>query len=215
MPGSDVAARLVASRGHIGLAVAEQIPLVEQPRPVPRLRSPPMAGTSRSKSRPCNGRDFYVVLGRAEPRDPRWEIAARYGLLNAGGGSKYWKQLERLEVAKRVFAYVARAGYVGIGQVTGEMIPARYAEVQIAGQRRPLLDQPDLNATWRNNAASEDPEKTEMVVPVKWLTDTRPVDQAFWEKGQLFSSRHVVCKLYYEHTIETVASALGLAPEAG
>ena len=155
-----------------------------------------------------------MVLGRAEPGAHRWEIAARYGLLNAGGGSKYWKQLERLEVGKLVFAYVAKAGYVGIGQVTGEMTPARDAEVQIAGQRQPLLDQPDLNATWRNNAASEDPEKTEMVVPVKWLTDTRPVDQAIWEKG-LFPSRLVVCKLRCEHTIETVASALGLDAEAG
>ncbi len=170
---------------------------------------PSMAGTTRNKSRPWNGRDFYVVLGRAEPGDHRWEIAERYGLLNAGGGSTYWKQLERLEVGKRVFAYVARAGYVGIGQVTGEMTPARYAEVNIAGQRRPLLDQPDLNADWRNNAASEAPEKTEMVVPVKWLADTRTVDQPIWEKG-LFSSRLVVCKLRAERTNAFVASALGL-----
>ena len=117
-------------------------------------------------------------------------------------------------MGKRVFAYVAKSGYVGIGQVTGEMTPARDAEVEIAGQRQPLLDQPDLNATWRNNAASEDPEKTEMVVPVKWLTDTRTVDQPIWEKG-LFSSRLVVCKLRDEHTIEIVASTLGLDPAAG
>lgn len=172
-----------------------------------------MAGTSRSKSRTWNGRDFYVILGRAEPRDPRWEIAARYGLLNAGGGSKYWKQLERLEVGKRVFALVARAGYVGIGQVTGEMTPARYAEVEIGGQRQPLLDQPDLTTAWRKNAASEDPEKTEMVVPVKWLTDTRTVDQAIWEKG-LFANQNVVCKLRDERTNAFVASALGLNAEA-
>ena len=173
-----------------------------------------MAGTSRNRSRPWNGRDFYVVLGRAERGDHRWEIAERYGLLNAGGGSKYWRHLERLEVGKRVFAYVAKAGYVGIGQVTGEMSPARDAEVQIDGQRQPLLDQPDLNATWRNNAASEDREKTEMVVPVKWLVDTRTVEQAIREKG-LFANQNVVCKLRDDHTIQTVASALGLDPEAG
>ena len=172
-----------------------------------------MAGTSPSGSRPWNGRDFYVVLGRAQPGDFRWEIAARYGFLNAGGGSNYWKQLERLEVGKQVFAYVARAGYVGIGQVTGEMTPARDAEVQIAAQRRPLLDQPDLNAAWRKNAASENPERTEMVVPLKWLTDTRTVDEPIWEKG-LFANQNVVCKLRNDRTIEIVASALGLDAEA-
>ena len=98
------------------------------------------ARPSRSKIRPWNGRDFYVVLGRNDPGDVRWPIASKYGFLNAGGGSWYWKPLRNLTPAKRVFAYVSGAGYVGIGRVTGEMIPARDAKVEIAGQLQPLLD---------------------------------------------------------------------------
>ena len=98
------------------------------------------ARPSRSKIRPWNGRDFYVVLGRNDPGDVRWPIASKYGFLNAGGGSWYWKPLRNLAPAKRVFAYVSGAGYVGIGRVTGEMIPARDAKVEIAGQLQPLLD---------------------------------------------------------------------------
>lgn len=167
------------------------------------------ARLSRSKSRPWNGQDFYIVLGRAgDPR--RWSVASKYGMLNAGGGSWYWKPLRNLTPRKRVFAYVGGVGYVGIGRVTGEMIPAREATVEIDGQSQPLLDQPELSTDkWWQRAASEDPEMTEMVVPVEWLA-TRPLDQAVREKG-LFASQVTVCKLRDEHTIKTVELALGLA----
>ena len=107
---------------------------------------------SRRKSRPWNGRDFYMVLGRAGQTD-RWSIASKYGLLNAGGGSWYWKPLRNLTPGKRVFAYVGGAGYVGIGRVTGEMIPARDAKVEINGQLQSLLDQPELSTErWQRSS---------------------------------------------------------------
>ena len=165
------------------------------------------ARPSRSKLRPWNGRDFYMVLGRAGQTD-RWSIASKYGLLNAGGGSWYWKPLRNLTPGKRVFAYVGGAGYVGIGRVTGEMIPARDAKVEVAGQLQSLLDQPERSAEGWEQASADDPEKTEMVVPVEWLA-TRPIDQAVWEKG-LFASQVTVCKLRDERTIKTVESAFGL-----
>ena len=162
---------------------------------------------SRRKSRPWNGQDFYCVLDRADQPD-RWSIARKYGLLSAGGGPRYWKPLRHLTPGKRVFAYVGGAGYVGIGRVTGEMIPARDARVEAHGQLQPLVDQPELSAERWKDAASEDPELAEMVVPVEWL-GTRPVEEAIWEKG-LFSSQHVACKLRDENTIRTVESAFGL-----
>ena len=67
------------------------------------------------------------------------------------------------------------------------VIPARDAEVEVEGRRQPLLDQPDVSAAWKQSAASEDSQVTEMVVPVEWLA-ARPVDQAFREKG-LFASQ--------------------------
>lgn len=166
-----------------------------------------VARPSRSKSRPWNGQDFYIVLGRASDTR-RWSVASKHGMLSAGRGSWYWKPLRNLTPKSRVFAYVAGAGYVGIGRVTGEMIPARDATVEIDGQSQPLLDQPELRTEKWANAASEDPEETEMVVPVEWLAIRDP-DQAVQEKG-LFASRVTVCKLRDEHTINTVEQALGL-----
>ena len=149
-----------------------------------------------------------MILGRAEPGDPRWPIAHKYGFLNAGGGSWYWKPLRNLEPGHRVFAYVSGAGYVGIGHITGTVIPARDAEVVIDGRPQPLLDQPDVSAAWKQDAASEDSKVTEIVVPVEPLA-ARPVNEAFWEKG-LFVSQVTACKLRDTHTIETVESAFGL-----
>ena len=169
------------------------------------------ARPSRRKLRPWNGRDFYVILGRAEPGDPRWPIAHKYGLLNAGGGSWYWKPLRNLEGGHRVFAYVSGTGYMSIGRITGKVIPARDAEVEIEGRPQPLLDQPDVSTAWKEGAASEDSKVTEMVVPVEWLA-ARPVEEAFWEQG-LFASQVTACKLRDTHTIETVESAFGLNPE--
>ena len=59
----------------------------------------------------------------------------------------------------------------------------------------------------------EDPEVTEMVVPVEWVA-TKPLDQAVREKG-LFASQVTVCKLRDAHTIATVESAFGLNTEIG
>ena len=109
-----------------------------------------------------------------------------------------------------MFAYVSGAGYVGIGRVTGKVIPARDAQVEIEGRPQPLLDQPDVSAAWKQDAASEDSQATEMVVPVQWLA-ARPVEKAFREKG-LFASQVTTCKLRDAHTIQTVESAFGLNP---
>lgn len=164
------------------------------------------ARPSRSKSRPWNGRDFYVVLGRKE-RSNRWSIASKYGLLTAGGGSRYWKPLRHLAPGKRVFAYVGKVGYVGIGRVTGTMIPARDARVEIDGQQHPAIDQPEFEKI-RQGAVSDDPEVTEMAVPVEW-TVSRRLEEAVFEKG-LFSSPVTACKLRDENTIKTVEAAFGL-----
>ncbi len=166
------------------------------------------ARPSRRKLRRWNGQDFFVQLGQNKSGDTRWLIANKYGFLNAGDGLKNWKTLEQLEPGNRVFAYVASAGYVGIGHVTNRGIPARDAEVEIGGRRQPLLDQPDLSEDWRQRAASDDPDVTEMVVSVKWLA-RRPVDQAFWEKG-LYPGRGAVCKPLDEYIVEAVESAFGL-----
>jgi hypothetical protein len=100
------------------------------------------ARASKRKVRPWNGRDFYVIQGRLDQEADRWETARRYGLLSAGGGSWYWKPLRNLVPGSRAFIYVGGAGYVGLGEITGEMIPARDAIVDVNGTPHPLHGPP-------------------------------------------------------------------------
>lgn len=162
----------------------------------------------RSKVRPWNGRDFYVIFGRIDEGASRWHLASRYGLLNVGGGSWYWKPLRNLMTGNRVFAYVGGAGYVGVGEVSGEMLAARDAKIDIDGQVTPLLELPALDPAIRERARSEDPEVTEMVVHVSWY-DQRPIEHAVSAPG-LFASQVTVCKLRDERTIETLEHAFSL-----
>lgn len=164
----------------------------------------------RSKLRPWNGRDFYVVLGRVDDSS-RWDLARRYGVLSAGGGEWYWKPLRNLTPGKRVFAYVGGAGYVGVGVVEGEIQPAREATVQVNGTEQLLVDQPGLSEEFLVRSASHDPEHTEMVVRVTWER-TLELSEAISEKG-LFASQVTVCKLRDEATIETLHARFDLESE--
>ena len=110
-------------------------------------------------------------------------------------------------LTKRVFVYKSGLGYVGVGIVTGAMIPAREAKVKVNGELQPLLDQPECDRL-REDALSDDPDVTEMVVPVEWIATCSDEEAVPW-KGH-FHSSITVCKLRDEHTITTVEQALGL-----
>jgi hypothetical protein len=166
-----------------------------------------------AKVRPWNGRDFYVILGNVAEGAYRWEIGRAYGFVGAGGGSWYSKPLHNLTPGKRVFAYVGGAGYVGIGEVTGEILPLRDLETERDGTRVRVIDQPEIADDVRKRAKAEDEDVTEYAVPVRWLAQ-RPVDSAVAERG-LFASQVTVCKLRDDRTIEVVTSALGVEEDTG
>lgn len=169
------------------------------------------AKKSRTKRRPWNGRDFYVILGNTDGSTPRWDLARRYGLISAGAGSWYTKPLRNLVPSARVFAYVGGAGYVGVGRITGTTMPMSEAKVDVDGVPTPVIDLPNLDAQMRERAVDDDPELTEMVVAVEWL-ETRPVEEAVKEAG-LFASQVTVCKLRDDHTIETLEAAFNVVDD--
>lgn len=72
-----------------------------------------------------------MPLGRTadDPRFARWTHGLQYGFVGAGGGAKYRRFLPRVEPGMRVFAYVAGAGYVGIGEVPCRLMQQRTIDV--------------------------------------------------------------------------------------
>ena len=172
------------------------------------------AGSNRRTTgtvRPWNGRDFYVVLGNVEQGGERWEMCREYGFVGAGGGAWYWKPLRNLSPGKRVFAYVGGAGYVGVGEVTGSMVPLRDLVVDRNGTKVKVVQEPDAWPVMVERAASADDDVTEFAVPVRWL-EHRSVTDALMERG-LFASQVTVCKLRDERTLEVITSAFGLDDE--
>lgn len=163
---------------------------------------------SATKVRPWNGQDFYVVLGRVEEGAHRWAAGRKYGFVGAGGGAWYSKPLRNLTPGKRVFAYVGGAGYVGVGEVVGEMMPLRDLTVPMNGVDVRVVDQDEVVGEVRDRAVSADEDLTEYAVPVRWIAQ-RDVSDAVSERG-LFASQVTVCKLRDERTIEVISEALDL-----
>lgn len=167
------------------------------------------ARNERSRDRrvplPWNGEDFYVNFGDntadGEGVHRSWEDARRYGFVSAGGAPRFARAMARLPLGKRVFAYIPKHGYVGVGTVIEEARPATEVEVEVGGKRVPLLKAPLIAAKMVENAAN--PETCDHVVRVKW-DHAVPKAEAFWETG-LFAKPNAVCKLRSRETLEKLA----------
>lgn len=170
--------------------------------------APRPASGAASKVRPWNGRDYYVILGSVDRTTDRWSIGRRYGFVGAGGGQWYSKWLRHLSPGLRVFAYVGGAGYVGIGEVTGDLVLLRDFVADVEGRAVRIVDQPDVPEEIRQRALDPDQYLTEYAVPVRWIA-SRPHTEAVKEPG-LFASQATACKLRDDRTIEVVSRAFGV-----
>jgi len=156
------------------------------------------------KQAPWNGQDFYVSFGDGEHR--QWTDAVRYGFGAGGQGKWYSQTLKNLTPGKRVFAYIAQTGYVGVGTVVDEAVPVRDFTVELDGQQARILDAPHDAPEMEAN--SDNDELSEWLVRVDWIK-TVPREQAFREKG-LFANQAIACKLRDQRTIERVTQAFGI-----
>jgi hypothetical protein len=98
-------------------------------------------------------------------------------------------------------AEIPGTGYVGVGEVTAPAVAVNDFEVEVDGATMPIL-QADLKAPNMEEEA-DDPEQSEYLARVRWL-DTRPREQAVWEKG-MFANQNVVAKLRQPFTLQRLA----------
>ena len=162
-------------------------------------------GVTRKASPAWNGHDFYVSFGVYEGRN--WEDARQYGFVSGGHGQWYSRTLETLLPGARVFVFIPNHGYVGVGTVTDPSCMIKDFQVEVDGNRTPILQAP-LRAT-RMGEGADDPELSEYVVRVEWVK-TLAVEEAIWEKG-MFANRNTACKLRNPFTLERLVERFGLA----
>jgi hypothetical protein len=156
--------------------------------------------TSRSSSRePWNG-EYYVNFGEGESRS--WEDARRYGFISAGGGSWYSSTLNLLSEGDRIWVRVPQTGYVGVGIVQGDPVPAIEFRLSAStGEERPALEV--LTDRTYHRQLIDDPTRAEYFVPVRWL-ETVPLTEAIHEVG-MFGNQNTVCAprtASWRHTID-------------
>jgi hypothetical protein len=148
-----------------------------------------------------DGDSYYVAYGGRD-----WEEARQFGFVSAGGGAWYTRTLRRLVPGARVFVHIPSKGYVGVGVVLEEAVPATEFGVPTAtGAVVPLRD-----VAKRSTRIFEetDPEKVEYAVRVQWLR-TVPEAEAYWEDN-FFANQNSACKLRNRHTIERVKQHFGI-----
>jgi hypothetical protein len=164
---------------------------------------------NRGQKKTWNGRHVFVPLcSQGRETGDRWRPCLAYGFVGAGGGRPYWRFIERLEAGITVFGYVGGAGYIGVGEVTGPLVPLRDFTVEQDGAERRVIDLPECPAWVRASALDEDADLTEYAAPVRWLA-TRPLEQAFFEPG--LTAQQLPCRLTDQNTIDLVEAEFGLA----
>lgn len=152
---------------------------------------------SKGPREPWNG-EYYVSFGGA---NRSWKDAVKYGFIGAGNGTWYSQTLKLLSPGDRVWVKMPKTGYLGVGRVTGTVVPIKEFIVKTTDGERPALDVLEYRENFRRRA--DDPEKCEYFVPVEWL-DYVTEDKAINEVG-LFGNQNTVCQptaAKWRHTIE-------------
>lgn len=144
---------------------------------------------------PWNG-EYYVSFGE----DSRnWEDARKHGFISAGGGSWYSKTLNLLSPGDRIWVNIPHNGYVGVGIVSSEAVPAKDSIFQENGT---AVKMNELSLKGRYFDCSDDPEKAEYVVQVQWIKTVRR-SEAIKELG-FFGNQNSVCRPLTEKWTFTV-----------
>src|SRR5262249_32975270 len=151
----------------------------------------------------------YVSFGEDGTRN--WEDARDYQFVSAGGGPWYIGTLKNLPVGGRVFVNIPGSGpgcgYVGVGIVTEDAMPARdFTITSAAGEPVPLTQV--TRASDLAEVADKDDEHTEWVVPVSWV-NTVPRSEAISFKGR-YGNQNSATRLRDPHTRETVLERFGI-----
>src|SRR3954462_2026216 len=82
--------------------------------------------------------DFYYSAGEGDRR--RWADMVRHGFISAGGGRWDSRTLRARSGGDRVWAHIPKAGYVGVGVVTAQVVPVRETELMAVELEAPAMD---------------------------------------------------------------------------
>ena len=138
-------------------------------------------------SEPWNG-EFYCSYGHGSARS--WDEAKKHGFVCGGGGAWYSRTLQLLSPGDRVWVNVPGEGFVGVGRVLSEAVPASQFFISTPDGEKPALE--ILVKGSYHRELVDDDEKSEYFVSVEWL-ETKDLGEAIREVG-MFGNQNTVCK---------------------
>ena len=145
---------------------------------------------------------YYVNIGEGEHRC--WEDFKNFGFMSAGQGTKYSKALSKLQIDDKVIAYLKGSGFVGVGIVKEQAVPAN--EFIFSGVT--LKSHKMLSTNFFENC---DNEKSEYLVKVDWLASYNRSYAKWKAKSGLFTSPMIVASLANQiETIEFIEVEFGI-----
>lgn len=133
--------------------------------------------TARREHVPWNG-EFYANYGDEEYRS--WSDAQKYGFISAGGGEWFTRTLRLLMPGERVWVNRPGAGYIGVGVIESDPIPAKDFVVDTDSGPQRYLDIGQVHPGMKKSAG--DPLRTDKFVKIRWLA-TVPESKAVRETG--------------------------------
>jgi hypothetical protein len=119
----------------------------------------------------------FFNVGEIEGENRSWDDCYDYGFLSTGYGSQYKKQARQLNEGDVVLAYLSQHGYVGVGRVIKEAVPAR--DFRIRNKR---LKEMSLHASDMCHD-SDDLDMCEYVTKVKWVVKKKREDALISKPG--------------------------------
>jgi len=113
------------------------------------------------------GFDFSARIHFVNVGEPwrSWDDCRIHGFISAGYGLKFANHMRQLHKGDVVVAYLSKYGYVGMGRVVAEAVPARDLRVGDIPLEQLKLNVPVADICHD----SEDLERCEYFVRVKWL----------------------------------------------
>ncbi len=133
----------------------------------------------------------------------QWQDMCEFGFVSAGGDRHWSDPLNKLEQGSELYAHVTGIGYVGYGIVQGPCIQA--SEFRVGDKS--LLD---LSTKGNYAKNSDNPDKAEYVVPVKWISKFSKAEAKKFPG--YFASTHVVCKLRKQDTLDFLKAEFASVP---
>jgi len=146
---------------------------------------------------------YYVNVGQGPHRV--WSDCRKYSFLSAGQQKKYSDSMRTLNTGDIVAAYLKGHGFVGVGRVKCQAVKVKDFRYRGKSLKNYKLECPNI---YEN---SENPERSEYLVAVKWVKTYPEKEAKFKRNSKLYTTTHIKASLDNQKiTVDFISNEFGV-----